>query len=297
MWHKINGLRLFLILIALVLFPLGYGTAVLAGDAILTWDPNTEPDLTGYKVYFGTAPGTYGTPIVLGNQTTYTVSGLGYGTYYFTVAAYDTSGNQSGFSNVVSKTFSDTTPPVISAISAGSITSNSAAISWTTDEAANSLVEYGTSTAYGLSSVLNSSPLTNHSAVLSGLAASTLYHYRVKSTDASGNTGISGDNTLTSMTAPDTTPPMISGITVGNITTTGASITWTTNESADTQIQYGLTTAYGASTTLNTLLVISHTQALTGLLPSTLYNFSVWPPQVIPLLPQWPLRIRHRHRS
>jgi hypothetical protein len=73
-----------------------------AGDVTLAWDPNTESDLAGYKVYFGTAPGTYGTPITLGTQTTYTVTGLPPGTWYFAVTAYNTSGLESAYSNEVS---------------------------------------------------------------------------------------------------------------------------------------------------------------------------------------------------
>jgi hypothetical protein len=49
--------------------------------------------------------GSYGHSINVGNQTTYTVTGLGNGTYNFAVTAYDASGNQSDFSNEASKTF------------------------------------------------------------------------------------------------------------------------------------------------------------------------------------------------
>ena len=90
--------------ILIILFFLGSSTMASANDAILSWDPNTEPDLAGYKVYYGTASHSYGPPIVVGKQTTYTVTGLGIGTYFFAVTAYDTSGNESGFSNEVSKT-------------------------------------------------------------------------------------------------------------------------------------------------------------------------------------------------
>ena len=92
-------------------------TRVLAADVTLSWSSNTEPDLGGYKVYYGAASHTYGNPVVIGLQTSYTVTGLSNGTYYFSVTAYDTSGNESGFSNEVSKTISgvtDTTPPSIS---------------------------------------------------------------------------------------------------------------------------------------------------------------------------------------
>jgi chitodextrinase len=63
--------------------------------AILTWDAVTAPGLVGYRVYYGTAPGTYlqspgnGTNVA-GNLTTYTVTGLARGVrYYFAVTAVD----------------------------------------------------------------------------------------------------------------------------------------------------------------------------------------------------------------
>ncbi len=72
--------------------------------AALTWQPNTSTDLSGYNVYMGTASGVYNSPITVGNVTSYTVPNLGVGsTYYFAVTGYDTSGNESGFSNEVSK--------------------------------------------------------------------------------------------------------------------------------------------------------------------------------------------------
>ncbi len=79
-----------------------FGSHAWAQSVTLEWDPNTEPDLAGYKVYYGTAPRTYGTPITLGKVTTYTVTGLTPGTtYYFAVTAYNTAGLESGFSNEV----------------------------------------------------------------------------------------------------------------------------------------------------------------------------------------------------
>lgn len=196
--------------ILLSLFLLIHTAPVWAGDAILSWDPNTEPDLAGYKVYYGTAAGHYGTPIDAGNVITFTATGLGLGTYYFAITAYDTSGNESGYSNETSKTFLtlDTTPPVLSAITSGNVTSGGALISWGTDEPATTQVEYGLTTAYGSTTpLINATLLNSHSQTLTGLSASTLYHYRVKSADASGNLSVSDDHVFTTGTAPDTTPP------------------------------------------------------------------------------------------
>ena len=94
----------------------------------------------------------------------------------------------------------DTTPPVISAVAASGISDTSATITWTTDENSDSVVEYGTTTSYGFTAS-SASMVVNHSVGLSGLSASTLYRYRVKSKDAANNTATSGDFTFTTLAA------------------------------------------------------------------------------------------------
>jgi len=79
---------------------------------------------------------------------------------------------------------------------------------------------------------------------------------------------------ISSTPPPDTTSPTISSI-LSSVTTTTASITWTTNESSDTQVEYGLSTAYGSVTSLKTSLTTSHIVSLSGLTPSTSYNYRV----------------------
>jgi hypothetical protein len=76
----------------------------MAADVTLQWDANTETDLAGYKVYVGTASRTYGTPFTIGTQTTYSVTNLQPGTYYFAVTALNSSGLESDYSNEVSTT-------------------------------------------------------------------------------------------------------------------------------------------------------------------------------------------------
>jgi hypothetical protein len=89
--------------LAILLFLLCTGPQLMAADVSLAWDASVTPEVTGYKVYYGNSSGVYGTPITIGNQTSYTVTGLTAGTYYFAVTAFDASGNESDFSNEVSK--------------------------------------------------------------------------------------------------------------------------------------------------------------------------------------------------
>ena len=98
---------------SLVIFIIAFGLIsriALAAQIGIRWDPNTEPDLAGYRVYYGTASGSYGSPIDVGNVTSYTLTGLSAGQLYFiAVTAHDTSNNQSGYSNEVSGAATDLT--------------------------------------------------------------------------------------------------------------------------------------------------------------------------------------------
>lgn len=74
------------------------------GSMSLTWSPNSESDLAGYKVYVGTQSGTYGPPITVGNVTTYQLNNLAMNTTYFvSITAVDTAGNESLHSAEVNK--------------------------------------------------------------------------------------------------------------------------------------------------------------------------------------------------
>ena len=85
-----------------------------AAQVTLAWDANTEPDLAGYKLYYGNSSGSYQFSVDVGNVTSYTLSGLLEGQiYYFAATAYNVSQNESGFSNEVSKAIADVTPPTV----------------------------------------------------------------------------------------------------------------------------------------------------------------------------------------
>jgi hypothetical protein len=91
---------------------------------------------------------------------------------------------------------SDTIPPVISGITVEDLAATSATIRWTTNEPADSRVEYGLSTAYG-SSVEDTAYVTSHSIVLDNLLPQTVYHFKVHSRDRDWNAAESSDRTLT----------------------------------------------------------------------------------------------------
>src|SRR2546422_7003982 len=105
-----------------------------------------------------------------------------------------------GCSGLVSGTSSPGNPPPtaldITNVQAASTATSTSQVVWTTNVAADSAVDYGTSTSYGSSTPVSSAMVTSHQVTLSGLAAGTTYYYQVSSTDSKGNHGKSGGHSV-----------------------------------------------------------------------------------------------------
>jgi hypothetical protein len=72
---------------------------VYAASVTLAWDANSESDLGGYKIHYGTASKNYQYSVDVGKSTGCTISNLQEAkTYYFAATAYDTGNNESDFS-------------------------------------------------------------------------------------------------------------------------------------------------------------------------------------------------------
>lgn len=166
----------------------------------------------------------------------------------------------------------DTVPPNIFNVQVISITSSTASVIWNTDESSNSSLDYGMTTGYGSGTISNGSLVTSHQLDLTGLSPNTLYHFRVSSRDSASNMATAGDFVFT--TLGDTTPPVLSGVMVIDITDTSARVVWQTDEPTTSRVDYGTSTAYGATLT-DPGLVYSHSMVMTGLSPLTTYHLQV----------------------
>jgi Bacterial Ig-like domain/Purple acid Phosphatase, N-terminal domain/RTX calcium-binding nonapeptide repeat (4 copies) len=132
--------------------------------------------------------------------TTQTIKGVEYAFFDATAGSYEA-------------TYAvDDTPPVISNVADAVGTDGTATITWDTDEASDSRVDYGTSPGSLNSSQGSSALVTSHSVHLSGLDPNTTYYYRVTSSDAASNS---------STEPPGAQPPR-------SFTTPSASLTDTT---------------------------------------------------------------------
>lgn len=101
-YHVLKIPRLLIYGIA-ILFLLSLAFPLLASTVTVSWDANTESDLSGYNIYYGTNPGSYDDAIDVSNNVSWFVNNLVVkAIYYFVVTAYDFSGNESGFSEEVS---------------------------------------------------------------------------------------------------------------------------------------------------------------------------------------------------
>lgn len=98
-----------ILILAILLIPL---FAFAATSVTLNWDPNTEPDLAGYRLYRSTTSGSGYSKVgeITAPSTEFTDTVIMDGTYYWVVTAFDANGNESGFSNEVSAVL-DSTPP------------------------------------------------------------------------------------------------------------------------------------------------------------------------------------------
>jgi hypothetical protein len=146
------------------------------------------------------------------------------------------------------------------------VASCEATIRWYTSKAGDSVVEYGTTPSYG-SLASDGALKTAHGLLLTSLQPNTLYHYRVTSGGFS-----SSDSTFT--TSGSSTPILLTGPRVHQLSPSSVQITWTTDVSGTSTVRFGPSAAYGSTVSGNSGSRF-HYATLTGLVPHATYHFQV----------------------
>jgi hypothetical protein len=204
-------------------------------------------------------------------------------TYHFRIVATNSSGTTYG-SDRTFTTLSATGPPVVTTSPATLIASFSATLNGSVNPhglTTTVYFQYGTTTSYGLTTATQSktgNTYQNVAANISGLTASTTYHFRVVASNSAGTT-YGADKTFTTLSA--TGPPVVVTSAATNIITNSATLNGSVNPHGLTTtvyFQYGATTSYGhtsasQSKTGSTYQNVSAT--ISGLTASTTYHFRV----------------------
>jgi len=265
-------------------------TKVASFSATLNGTVNPDGLTTAVHFQYGTTTN-YGS--VTANQNYYgnttqnvsaNISGLGASTtYHFRVVATSSTGTTYG-SDKTFTTLSATGPPVVTTNPATYIASFSATLNGTVDPhglTTSVYFQYGTTSSYGLTTAIQSktgNTYQNIAANISGLAATTTYHFRMVATNSAG-TKYGSDRTFTTLSS--TGPPVVTT----NPATYVASFSATLNGTVDPHgltttvyFQYGTTTSYGLTTATQSKTGNTYQNAaanISGLSASTTYHFRI----------------------
>jgi uncharacterized membrane protein len=212
------------------------------------------------------------------------ISGLAASTrYHFRIVATNSAGTTYGADRTFT-TLSATGPPVVTTNPATFIASFSATLNGTVDPhglTTSVYFQYGTTTSYGLTTSLRTRTGNTYQSVnasISGLAASTRYHFRIVATNSSG-TVHGADRTFTTLST--TGPPVVITNAATNVTSSSATLNGRVDPhglTTSVYFQYGTTSSYGSTTANhsfggNTYQSVSAN--ISGLSGNTTYHFRI----------------------
>lgn len=258
-------------LVALLIVLSASAASLRAGTISLAWDAVVHEDLAGYRIYYGTSPDALNQTIDTGLMTEATLPGLAdCTTYHVAVKAVDQSGLESpSFSNVVA----GWARPEIASAAPATIERGSAV----------QLVVQGSNFQAGATV-----QMSNAGVIVGGVTYEGCSLLRLELiVDAAAATGpvdvqvVNPDHVFGSGAAlfeiiEDGSGPLISDPQAASVGSTTATVTWSTDEPADSQVFFreGGDSSYQA-TALSHALVDSHAVELTGLVPGTAYEYYV----------------------
>ena len=250
---------------------------ITATSAQIVWQ--TAVNATSW-VDYGTESGKYDNSAgdnILATAHVVKLDGLVPGTtYYYRVRSKDN--NDIEFTSQ-EYSFTAVLKPKIENMSVAEVKPYSFRISWTTNVDTETLINMGTSTAYGEK---RGKPglVKAHELVVDQLTDNTEYHFQILAQDADGNE-VAGADTIV-RTPLDTQGPVITNVKVDvlpmaeNDTTSSVIISWNTDKPSTTLVEYDegiIGASFSKSSTEDTSLNNSHTVIIKGLSPAASYHY------------------------
>lgn len=211
-----------------------------------------------------------------GSTYSFTLTATAEGEVTVTIPADIASSTASSTGNQMSNTLTlmyDATSPVIAEVTGIASTTASSSPTYTF-----SSTEAGTMDLSGTGCTMMASSTAavsgNNTITFDSLADGS-YHCSLSVADAAGNSSNTLHIDFEVDTAPAPAAPVLSDIMVSAISTTSATISWSTDASSTGQVFYGTSSSYGSMSALNASSSTSHSVAISGLSEATLYHFKV----------------------
>lgn len=242
----------------------------------LSWEPPSTgaSSVQDYEIY-RSVDGTTFTEAASTTGIAFVDTGLLQQTYYYKIRACDNVHNCGSFSTAAellpSGRFTTaaelSTEPKVSLI-----TTRSATISWGTDRASDSKIQYGKSArSYFSEEPSNSDQLTDHEIKLSNLSPGTRYYFKAKWTDEDGNTGVSTEDSFETLPAPTVTDPQAKTIGLSSVV-----LEFTAEDANSVKIYYGTTASFGSVKEIATSTTkTTYNVTLDNLLDGTKYFYKI----------------------
>ena len=247
-------------------------TAVSSSEIDLSWnDVATE---TGYLLERSPDGSSGWTQVNINaaNVTTFADTGLAQGTtYYYRVHAFNLAGN-SAYSSVASATTSVNPPAAPTALIASAASTTEIDLSWTDNSSNESGFNVERSPDGSTWTQINTTAANATSYADTGLSGNTTYYYRVRATNAGG------DSSYTSTANATTLPPapaVPSGLGATAASSTEIDLTWTDNSSNDNGFKIERSPDGSTWAQINTVNAGVTSYSDTGLSPSTQFYYRV----------------------
>jgi hypothetical protein len=250
---------------------------ITATTAQIVWETAIPTRAT---IYYGTSPGSRDLSVVdnqMTNKHVIQINGLTPGTiYYYVVAAEDINGFKYQSPEY---SFRAIVKPKISNMTVKNVTPYSVTIAWDTNVDTETIINWGTTIAYGEKRG-KSGVSKVHELVIDNLLDNQEYHYQILAKDDAGNEVADIDKIV--RTPLDTEGPKISSVKIDvlpmgeNDTTSSVIVSWLTNKPATTLVEYDegvIGGNYGKQSVLDTTLNNSHTVIIKDLAPASSYHY------------------------